>query len=261
MKSIKKMISLFLLMIVALSAVSCSYSEQIFINAFNRSGASNEQILSFLKDENVPQTVKYSFTCSPDLTLEQLCLIFEECDGVTAKGAMDQIKSTNREKAYELADAVLNTDYRQVESTKLISSMHAVSTYFILTPNADKIQKDQAIAKLLEIFYGSEDENVRLQAFYAVDGMCDYELFDMLMNAEGLTQNMKQNLINSNIEVMIEKLETAAPGDNINAIISALYIVPDISVCDALEEAISAGRIRNSSRIRAVIAHVRSKNS
>ncbi len=244
------------ILLLALTTLGCSTPEEIFIRSVNKNTVSIEQVIGFLQAEDVSDSSKYQVASSYNHTLDELCIIFEQCEGKAAKGAMDRIIELDREKSYELGYKVLEGDPTLVESEKLIWSIHAVADYFAVNPGADAQERKYAISRMMHVIETASLDHVKSQTVYAMAHVCDYERFELIIDREDIDKHVKWGFISGTVDLMSEKLRHATPEDDISAILKAMRIYPIRVIGNDLKVALNHGRIKSSPELRSVIVYI-----
>ncbi len=230
--------------------------EEALVQMYVNKGADPEDLLELIDNSSIAEKTRSYIVSLGDFSIEELSDVFKRTNDSVCVTAMKRICAIDIKKANELAQDILKSDASDISDSKMISSFLGTAAYYENEASADPKQKSEAVSKIKEEFNTSQSDSVKNQAIYALARICDYDLFEYMIQNDNVNSYLKVTVIERNIPLMSEEISRASSEKEISVILDAMEMHPIIEVGDALKEALSQGKIEESDRILKIIKHI-----
>lgn len=237
--------------------------DSAFVKMYIDKGADPSDLLALLDDDGVAQETKEYIVALGDFSTTELSSIFNSHNDNIAVVAMKRIAVIDDQLALELAVPVFSASNKKITDSKYIAAFLGVAEYCEnhigdTTEEAALALKlkDQVVPIMQSLYNTSSNELMKDQAIYAMARMGDYDVFAYIIESEDIDFDLKVTTIERNVDVMIEKISTATTLEEIDVIISAMRLHPIIEVGEALEMAISEGKLAATRDTSSIISFI-----
>lgn len=233
--------------------------ETALIEIFIRNNNNSRELIPLFYNSHLSIGAKESIIIKSDFTVDELEKICNDYDNSFSVLAMKKLMGMDLNRAYKFStNLLLNSNTRITDNDLYIAAL-GIEKYFSKATNGDESKKDvvSVLKKNIEARPNIKEDITRDRVVYALSKSQDFEDFKYIIYNEKIDDELKISAIESNLSLIIKKIESGLTDEDFKCIETAMHILPINEIGEALTQNLDKSMIINKSEAIKLIEFIR----